>query len=76
MRFSYNHLTYEVPDGIDIVVEVTGDHYTADFNFVKDGEIIAMFGGTGNQGERLPTWEDVGITRVNEQTGGKDADAR
>lgn len=71
VRFTFGHLTFEVPEGIEIVVDfpmvtdpdgVEREH--VDFNFVRDGEVIAMLGGTDEDGDLLPSWEGVGIRRV------------
>lgn len=85
MRFRFNHLLYEVPESV--VDEIEIEHYVnvegcqyADFNFVKDGEHLPKLGGTGEHGEKLPTWEDLGIRQIGPMTkSGKvltDADIR
>lgn len=68
MKFSFMGRTYEVPEDIDIIVfahdwdDAHGP--VIDFDMVKDGEVIAVFGGTDMEGNTLPTWEDVGIRRI------------
>jgi hypothetical protein len=62
MIFQFNHLRYEVPEGIDIVVVVDNEH--GDFNFVKDGEIIPVLGGVDEEGRKLPTWDEIGIRKM------------
>jgi hypothetical protein len=62
MRFTFNHLVYDVPSDVDILVEVDDEH--ADFNFLRDGEIIAMLGGIDEKGEVALTWEDIGVKQI------------
>ena len=64
MRFTFNHLTYEVPEGIDIVVAVGEEE--ADFNFrlVDSDHDLPMMGGTDENDNPLPTWEDLGIRKL------------
>lgn len=66
MRFTFMHNTFDVPDGIDVVVsEVKSATGTfVDFNFTKGGKIIPMFGGTDDDGIKLQTWDELGIRRV------------
>lgn len=59
MKFSFNNLKYEVPEGIDIEVVVDNEH--ADFNFVVDGKHIPVLGGTDERGESVKSWNDIGI---------------
>ncbi len=64
-KFRYNNLIYELPPGFDIEITVGDEH--VDFNFVRDGEWgehLPMFGGVGEDGEKLPTWKDLGIKLV------------
>jgi hypothetical protein len=64
MRFSFNHLVYEVPDDAGISIEVVVDDEHADYNFVKDGDHIPMLGGIDEEGNPVESWEDVGIRRL------------
>lgn len=69
-KFKYNRLIYELPPGIDVEVEFYRDDdglMCSDFNFVRDaqwGEHLPKFGGIGDEGEKLPTWEDQGIRQL------------
>lgn len=75
MRFKFNNLTYEVPEGAGISIEVSetteemgGEvHYHLDFNFVKDGDHIPMLGGTDEQGAPVLSWADLGIEEIKEE---------
>lgn len=75
MRFSFNNLTYEVPENAGISIEVSESkeeiggetHVHLDFNFVKDGEHIPMLGGTDEAGAPVESWEDVGIRRIDDE---------
>lgn len=70
--FTFKHLTYEFPSDVNVIVrEVDDPQYegenwpaTIDFDFYKDNKVIAVFGGTDEYGNKLPTWEDVGIRLV------------
>ena len=69
MKFKFNNLEYEVPEGIDIEVEV--EHYEdethVDFNFVRNaqwGLHIPMLGGTNEEGRRVESWADAGIKEL------------
>lgn len=72
MIFKFNNLTYDVPEGVGISIEVTAEreeidgevHSHLDFNFVKDGEHIPMLGGVDERGQRVKRWNDYGIQRV------------
>lgn len=65
MKFKYNERVFEVPEGVDVEVEVDDEH--VDFNFVLDGdwgEHIAMLGGTDESGALADSWESVGIREL------------
>jgi hypothetical protein len=72
VRFTFNNLTYEVPEGVGISIEVMSwteeiggeSHHHFDFNFVKDGDHIPMLGGTDEEGSPVESWDDVGIRKV------------
>lgn len=63
MIFTFQRCRFDVPEGIEIVVKDFLHHgkFITDFDFVKDGEVIAMLGGIDENGNRYPTWNDVGI---------------
>lgn len=64
MRFTFNHLSYEVPEGVGISIRVDVDDEHADFNFVKDDDDIPMHGGTDENGNNVESWDDVGIRKL------------
>lgn len=64
MRFRYNHLLYEIPEGVVDEIEITAMEGRIDLNFVKDGERLPMLGGR----EVRTTWEDLGIRQIGPTT--------
>lgn len=71
--FRFLSAVYDVPQDVDIeVIEIQhgplfeGDvaEYVIDFNFFRDGVLIPLLGGTDEHGNRLPTWEEIGVRRV------------
>lgn len=64
MIFKFNHLTYDVPEGVGISIEVEVSNNCVDFNFVKDGDHIPMLGGIDEHDNSIESWEDVGIKRI------------
>lgn len=62
MRFTINHLTFEVPEGIDVLVKM--NERESDFDFIKDYKIVSMLGGIDKDGKPLPSWKDLGIHRI------------
>jgi hypothetical protein len=68
MIFEFNHLRYEVPEGIDIKVECLSHPdglLVADYNFMKNGEVIAKLDGVNEHGRRVKGWEGHGIRKLN-----------
>jgi hypothetical protein len=64
MIFTFLGKSYLLPENVDINV-FKFDDGCIDFDFIINGQEIAMLGGFDIDGRPCPTWEEAGIKILN-----------